>query len=100
MIPSSFISSIGVESFIPLFGQLHTLCHLEDIRFIVYIRAILDYAADFRGDGPAKIGTLANFALECVIRIYFTVPSVFDLCKVDHHTDCIRVQPGSLPILI
>ena len=79
---------------------LHALCHSEDIRFADYICTILNYAADLRRDGPAEIGMLAYFTPECVIRIYLAVPSVLNLIKVDHHTDCICVQSGILPILI
>ena len=82
------------------YWHFYTFGHTENIRVIVYICTILNHAADLRGDSPAKIGMLAHLAPECVIPIYPAVPSVLDLGKVDHHTDCIRVQPGSLPILI
>ena len=74
-----------------LYRWLNTFSHSEDIRFNVYICAILDYAADLRGDGPAKIGTLTHFTLEYIILIYFAVPFVLDLCKINYQADCIRV---------
>lgn len=79
---------------------LHALCYTEDICFCVYICAILNYAADLWGDGPTKIGSVSHFTLECVILIYLARLFVLYFCKIDHHTDCVRVQSSIFPIPI